>query len=214
MIEGVIFDMDGVIVDSEEFIAKAAIRMFAEKGINVKEKDFLPFVGTGEDRYIGGVAEKYGVKLNILEAKARTYAIYTDVIIGKLDPLNGVFDFLKTCRDKGLKLALATSADKVKADANLKEIALKSSTFDAIVTGSDIEHKKPAPDIFLKAAKLLGLNPQNCLVVEDAVTGVQAAKSAGCRCLGLTSSFSPEDLKAADWIATDLADAPQECIHW
>src|SRR5712691_4107288 len=76
----VIFDMDGVLVDSESLINAAAIAMFREKGLVVQPEDFLPFVGAGEDRYIGGVAEKYGFPLDLSVAKRRTYEIYLDLV--------------------------------------------------------------------------------------------------------------------------------------
>jgi len=81
-------------------------------------------------------------------------------------------------------------------------------------TGEDVTHKKPAPDIFLEAARRLGLDPTLCLVIEDAVSGVTAAKSAGSRCLGLTTSFSVEQLAAAgvDWTAATLAEAPEDVL--
>ena len=207
MIKGIIFDMDGVLVDSEEFICKAACKMFEEKGSKVKPEDFLDFVGTGEDRYIGGVAEKYGIDLDIKEAKKRTYDIYLDIIIGNLQPLEGVRDFIDMCKSKNLKLAVASSADKRKVDGNLKEIGLPQSEFEAVICGEDVEHKKPSPDIFLLAAKKIGLSATECLVVEDAVSGVAAAKKAGAMCLGLTSSFSAQQLSEADMTAKNLADA-------
>jgi len=83
-LRGVIFDMDGVLVDSEKFICRAAIAMFAEHGLEVRPEDFRPFVGAGENRYIGGVAEKYGLHLNLPEAKERTYRFYEEFTRGKL----------------------------------------------------------------------------------------------------------------------------------
>jgi beta-phosphoglucomutase len=76
MIKGVLFDMDGVLADSEQFISDAAIMMFRELGVSVSPEDFIPFVGTGENSYIGGVAELYGIKIDIEQAKKRTYQIY------------------------------------------------------------------------------------------------------------------------------------------
>ncbi|MFW5841279.1 MAG: HAD hydrolase-like protein, partial [Planctomycetota bacterium] len=122
---GVIFDMDGVLCDSEEFICKAAIMMFQQNhGINPAAADFLPFVGAGENRYLGGVAEKHGVRLDLETDKARTYEIYLEIIKGQLPPLPGVLDFISTCRDRGLKLAVATSADEVKMRGNLEQIGI------------------------------------------------------------------------------------------
>jgi HAD superfamily hydrolase (TIGR01509 family) len=207
-LQGVIFDMDGVLVDSEPFIKEAGVRLFGEKGFVVQPDDFTPFVGTGEDRLLGGVAEKYGVPFDARRDKARTYAIYLELIRGRLQPLPGVFSFLKECRECHLKVAVASSADAVKVEGNLHEIGLPPETFDALVNGSQVERKKPAPDIFLTAAHRLGLAPAACLVIEDAVAGVAAAKAAGARCLALTTSFPANRLGAADWIVADLAHAP------
>lgn len=213
MKKGIIFDMDGVLCDSEPFICKAAIKMFAERGITAKEEDFIPFVGAGENRYVGGVAEKYGLNADIEEIKARTYAIYCEIIKGELKPMNGVYDFVKNCRAKGIKLAVASSADLVKVKANLAEIGLPFESFDTVINGLDIEHKKPAPDIFLLAAKQLGLEPKDCLVVEDAVNGVEAAKNAGMTALGILSSFTKEELHEADFHAKDLSCVPPEALE-
>lgn len=212
----VIFDMDGVLLNSEPFIARAARRMFAEKGLAVKESDFRPFIGAGEDRFIGGVAEKYGFILDPARDKARTYQLYLEIIRGQLRPLPGVAPFLAACRESGRRIALASSADQVKVNGNLREIGLDRDSFDAVVTGEDVARKKPDPEIFLLAAKRLGCPPAETLVVEDAVNGVTAARAAGARCLGLTTSFNREQLAAAgaDWCAADLAGAPAACLDW
>ena len=214
MIRGILFDMDGVLVDSEEYICKAAVLMFERHGLTVKPEDFIPFVGKGENVYIGGVAEKYNFPVNIEEVKAQTYSIYEEIVKEKLKALPGVFEFIKRAKNRHLKLAVATSADEVKMNVNLSNIGLSSATFDATVNGLEVERKKPFPDIFILAAQKLGLKPEQCLVVEDAVSGVEAAKAAGCKCLGLTTSFSKEELKLADWISNTLADAPSECLEW
>jgi HAD superfamily hydrolase (TIGR01509 family) len=158
------------------------------------------------------VAEKYGLPFDARRDKARTYAIYLELIRGRLRPLPGVFSFLDSCRARHLKTAVASSADAVKVEGNLHEIGLPPDTFDVVVNGSQVERKKPAPDIFLTAAKRLDLAPVACLVVEDAVAGVAAAKAAGSRCLALTTSFPAERLTAADWIVADLAHAPPDIL--
>ena len=206
--------MDGVLVDSEEYIAKAAVEMFHREGVEVKEEDFIPFVGSGEDRYLGGVAEKYSFTIDINTAKVKTYKIYGELVEGKLSPLAGVLSFIEMAKSKGLKLAVATSADRIKMDINLNNIGISEDTFDATVNGMEVERKKPFPDIFKLAAKKIGLQPEECLVVEDAVSGVEAAKSAGAKCLGLMTSFTSEELAKADWISNTLADAPEECLEW
>lgn len=214
MIKGVLFDMDGVLVDSEEFICRAAIAMFRENGIDVKPEDFLPFVGMGENKYLGGVALKYWMNADIEEIKARTYNIYGEITKGKLHPLPGAVDFVKSCRKRGFKLALATSADRFKMEVNLREIGLSESSFDTTVNGLEVDRKKPFPDIYLEAAARLGLRPEECLVVEDAVSGVRSGKAAGCKCLALTTSFKAEELIEADWICDTLAEVPEEALRW
>ena len=211
---GVIFDMDGVLVDSEAFICQAACMMFAEHGLTVKPEDFLPFVGTGENRYIGGVAEKYNFPINIQRDKKRTYDIYLEIIKGRLKPLSGVHEFIAACRKSGKKIAVASSADLRKVNGNLMEINLPSETFDAVITAEDVIHKKPDPEIFILAAKKLNLDAKDCLVIEDAVSGVTAAKRAGAKCLALTTSFTENDLSQADWFAKTLADAPPQVLAW
>ncbi len=213
-LQAVLFDMDGVLLDSERFICRAGIMMFSEKGLETKPEDFLAFTGMGENRYLGGVAEKYGFPFELEKDKARTYEIYEEIVKGKLEPLPGVIDFIKACRDRNLKIAVATSADRIKMLINLREIGLDASAFDTTVNGLEIEHKKPAPDIFLKAASKLGVEPEHCLVVEDAVSGVEAGKAAGSKVLGLTTTFSREDLQQADWIAADLSYAGMEVLEW
>ena len=210
-IRGIIFDMDGVLCDSEPYICEAACRMFSQvHDVEVQPEDFIPFVGTGENRYIGGVAEKYGVALNMPADKNAVYDIYLDLIKGRLDPLPGAVEFVRSCREQGLKRAVATSADRIKMDGNLSQIGIPPEAFDDCVTGSDVERKKPDPEVFLVAAQRLGLPPEACIVVEDATNGVIAAKAAGCGCLGLTTSFTADELRqaGADWIASDLSDVP------
>ena len=210
-LQGVIFDMDGVLCDSEPFICEAACRMLAERhGRQVRPEDFIPFVGAGEDRYLGGVAEKYGVRLDLQSDKKRTYDIYLEIIRGRLGPLPGAQEFIAACRGRGLKLAVATSADRVKLDGNLVQIGLPAKLFDVCLTGSEVQHKKPHPEIFLTAAEQLGLPPQRCLVVEDAPNGIRAGKAAGSPCLGLATSFPEADLlqAGADFIAPNLAHVP------
>jgi len=206
--------MDGVLVLSEPFIAAAAIQMFAEKGFTVRPEEFRPFIGAGEDRFIGGVAEARGIPIEPERDKARTYAIYLERIRGRLQPLPGVREFVESCKGHGLLLAVASGSDTIKVEANLREIGLARSDFSAIVTGSEVAQKKPAPDIFLEACARLHLDPASCLVIEDAVNGVRAAKAAGARCLAITTSFAAEDLAEADWIAADLAHVPPRALAW
>ncbi len=212
--KGVLFDMDGVLVDSEQYIREAAMKMFKENGIDVNAEDFKPFVGQGENKYIGGVAGKYGFNADIEKIKARTYDIYEQIAKDKLTLLPGVKKFIGKCKKYNFKIAVATSADEVKLNINLRETGLQKETFDATVNGLEVEHKKPHPEIYLKAANLLGLDPSECLVVEDAVSGIEAGKKAGARVLALQTSFSKKELQQADWICEDLSNVPDEALNW
>lgn len=205
-IRAVIFDMDGVLVDSEPLINAAAIAMFMEKGWIVQPDDFLPFVGAGEDRYIGGVAEHYGFPLDLPAAKHRTYEIYLDLVPSRLEAFPGALELVHACRKAGLLIAVASSADLIKVRANLEAIGLPLRFWDAVVTGEDVQNKKPSPDIFLVAAGKLGVNPPESVVVEDAVNGVQAARAAAMRCVAVATTFPPDRLWAADAVRNQIAD--------
>jgi HAD superfamily hydrolase (TIGR01509 family) len=195
-IEAIIFDMDGVLTDSEPVITKAATLALAEFGVMASEADFHPFTGTGEDRFIGGVAELHGVPYR-LEMKKRTYEIYLDIVDAEIGIYPGIPEMLAILSGMGIRLAVASSADAVKVKANLKAAGIGLNLFAAVCSGEDVVHKKPAPDIFLLAAEKLGVLPEKCLVVEDAVTGVKAACAAGMRCVGISTSFPAETLLAA-----------------
>jgi beta-phosphoglucomutase len=205
-IQAVIFDMDGVLTDSEPLICEAAVAMFQEKGWRVLPADFQPFIGTGENRYLGGVAEKYGFQLDLPSAKQRTYEIYLKLVPTRLKSFPGAIELVERCRQNGLKTALASSADPIKIQANLRHIGLPYDDWQAVVSGEEVVHKKPAPDLFLVAAKKLALPPRQCVVVEDAVNGIQAAKAAGMRCLAVAHTFPVAQLGAADVVCQGTAE--------
>ena len=205
--KAILFDVDGVLVDSEPFIAEAASCMFAELyGTAVDPSEFEAYIGTGEANYLGRVAEAHNLHIDIDRAKKRTYELYFEVIRGRMREVPGAVQLVRGLRDAGIRSATATSADRVKLDANLKAIGLKEDDFDSLVCGNDVGRKKPFPDIYLEAARRLGLAAQDCLVIEDAPEGVLAAKAAGCRCVGLSTTFAASRLMeaGADHILLDL----------
>ncbi|HAE22390.1 MAG TPA: HAD family phosphatase [Spirochaetaceae bacterium] len=196
--KAILFDVDGVLALSEPFIAEAGALMFRELyGVDVAPAEFSPFVGTGEARYLGGVAEARGIAIDLPEAKKRTYELYFDCIRGRMEAVPGALALVRSLRAAGVKAATATSADRVKLDANLAAIGLQEADFDALVCGNDVQRKKPAPDIYLEAARRLGADPKDCLVIEDAPEGLKAGAAAGCRCIGLSTTFSAELLLEA-----------------
>ena len=203
----ILFDMDGVLVDSEPVINAAAIAGLAEFGVQAVPDDFLPFVGAGEDRYIGGVAEKYGHPYQIA-MKDRVYQIYLDLVEAQIKIFPGVRELLTDLASDGYPMALASSADRIKIDANLKAAGISPDSFGAIISGEDVIHKKPAPDIYLTAAKAIGADPANCVVIEDALNGIQAAAAAGMKCIAVATSFTPAELNAtsADCVAGSIGE--------
>jgi beta-phosphoglucomutase len=213
MIRAILFDMDGVLLDSEVFICQAAIAYLAECGITAEPEDFIPFVGAGENRYIGEVARRHGLEIEDIDrAKERTYALYAELVRGKLTPLPGVRDFITEARRMGMKTAVATSADYTKLAVNLQEIGMDHGEFDVLVNGLDVERRKPFPDIYLLAAQSLSVPPHECIVFEDAPNGVQAAKAAGCACAAVTTSFPEKVLYAAgaDRVFSDFTQISSE----
>jgi len=198
--------MDGVLVNSEPLINAAAIAMFKEKGLVVQPDDFLPFVGAGEDRYIGGVAEKYHFPLEVPQAKKRTYEIYLDLVPTQLDAFPGVHALVETCRQAGLLVAVASGTDRIKAIASLQKIGLPEDAWDTVVTGEQVKHNKPAPDIFLITAQKLGISPAACVVLEDSVNGIRAARVAGMRCIAVAHTFPADRLQEADVVRDKISN--------
>ncbi len=204
--KGYLFDMDGVLVLSTPTLMKAVQMVLAPFGAQPKAEDFVPYFGAGEDKFISGVAEKYGVSYTqkMKEDVLKTY--YRLIETAGLKVHDGAKEVLLALRKRGARIALASSADREKVQANLKAGGIRKSDFDAIVTGEDVARKKPAPDIFVKAAEALGLAPSECLVIEDAPSGVQAAKKAGAKCAAYVGSFSKESLQqeAPDYVIESL----------
>ena len=205
-LRAVIFDMDGVLTDSEPLICEAAMAMFREQGVTAQPGDFRPFIGTGEDRYIGGVAARYGHALDLPAAKRRTYEFYLQMVHGRLKAFPGAVDFVRHCRAAGLRTAVASSADWIKVEANLNAIGLVPPEWDAVITAERVERKKPAPDIFLAAAGALKLPPAACVVIEDAVNGIEAALAAGIRCIAVAQTFPAAQLARAALVRPAIAD--------
>jgi beta-phosphoglucomutase len=189
----ILFDMDGVLVDTEPVINKAAIIGLKEFGVTAQPDDFTPFIGRGEIKYIGGVAEKYGVNY-ISEMKDRVYEIYFHILDQMITPDESILTCLSTLKQEQFPLVLASSADRAKIIGTLKAALIPQATFKVILGAEDVVHKKPAPDIYLKAAEKINHAPKSCVVIEDALNGIQAAKNADMKCIAYTSTFSREIL--------------------
>lgn len=206
MIRTVIYDMDGTLVDSEGAIALAGKEALVDWGIECKLPDFKPFTGMGDDKFIGGVAEKYGVPYTTA-MKLRAYEIYME----KADERVTVYPWSKRLigffAARGLKCAVASASDRVKVLRNIRCIGVDADCFDAVITASEVTRQKPDPEIFLKALAAVGGKASETLVFEDSLMGVRAAKTAGMKCIATTTSYSAPELYAsgADSVLPELA---------
>ena len=192
-IKAVLFDIDGVLIDSEPVIARESVAVFKKFGIDVDTSLYGPYIGAGDKTFIDGIAEYYNHPLDFEKTNAALYEAYEKAIVEE-GPMAGVTDLFSSLKLAGIKIALASSAPMFKIRMNLKAIKEEESFFDAIISGDDITRNKPNSEIYLKAAKALNENIEDCLVVEDSLNGVIAGYNAGAAVLGITSSFKPNDL--------------------
>lgn len=204
----VIFDMDGVLVDSEKTFKRACSEALHQWGVYPEPEEFKPFTGMGDILYIGGVSAKHGVDY-VPEMTDVSYSLYEKYAPKTLKVLPWSRPVIEALKQEGIPMCVASSAGRFKVEINLGCVEVGVSPFKALITGSDVEKKKPAPDIFLAAAKAAGEKPENCLVFEDAVSGVQAAKAAGMRACAVTTSFDRNTLTeaGANYVCDDLRDA-------
>lgn len=204
---GILFDCDGVLVDSEPALAQIAALALQDFGAAASPDDFKPYIGMGEDMYLGEVSAKYDVVFSAA-IKDHVYEKYKELASQFVRPFEGTRELLLRLKASGFRMAVASSADMIKVSTNLGLLDMPEGFFDAVITGSDIERKKPFPDIYLLAASRCGLKPSRCYVVEDAVSGIQAGKAAGMTCIGFTSAHTHEELLSAgaDIIIDDIRD--------
>lgn len=191
--KAILFDMDGVLIESEYLMRATAIQALAEYGVQAQHEDFFEFTGMGEDRFIGGVAEKHGVTYTTA-MKELAYDYFGQRVKEEAHVPEGVKEMLQVLHDKGLVLAVCSAADLRKVRYNLMAIGVDENIFSALVTGSDVARKKPFPDIYLEGARRIGMDPKDCLVVEDALSGIQAAHAAGMDAVAVPTSFTKEVL--------------------
>ena len=190
--KAVIFDMDGVIFDTEKVYLDIWIEVFEKYGYKMTKELYVNVMGTGRKNVIKTFLENFGDDLPIEKMYEEKDNQLFYIIENQGIPLKeGVKELFSMLKEKDYKIALATSAKKERVEKQIKDKWLKES-FDAIVCGDDVEKGKPSPDIFLKAAKEIDVEPENCFVVEDSPAGIKAAFSGGMK------GIHVEDLKVAD----------------
>ncbi len=207
---GLIFDVDGVIADTEAVNARASIKVFADLfGIEgVVRKDFEAGLGRGAEEYVKAAAKIHGLELTeeqIQKATQMRQEYFLKVLREEpLPPFPGVLELMdKAMKRKDFHLAIATSGTLEKSRAVLEAAKVPYQKM-VYINGDYVKNKKPDPELFLFAAEHIGIAPANCVVIEDAPNGVQAAKAAGAKCIAVTNSTIAENLSVADLICDSL----------
>jgi beta-phosphoglucomutase family hydrolase len=204
MIKAVIFDMDGVISDTEHLHVQAGNQSLKAFNITISKEEADSYSGMPDRSLFRLIAEKHGLNTNIDEIIKKKDNILIELIVKHLKAVDGSIELIKRVKDNKLKLAVASSTRDETIDLILRKLDVKSF-FDVIFSGNRLDKPKPYPDVFLLTAKKLDIKPEECLVIEDTKNGVQAAKSAGMKCIGLRNKNSGnQDLSAADLIVDDL----------
>jgi beta-phosphoglucomutase family hydrolase len=196
--KGVIFDMDGTLIESTEADYLAWKQLFADYQKPLSYEDYFPLLGAKS-----AVVVQSRLLLNEEQTKialAKKMKYFTEIISQNgIQPVPFAIKLLQQLQQYDLKIALATSSRRKKMKMVLKLTGLLPY-FEAIVTGEEVSRSKPAPDIFLMAAQKLDLQPDQCLVIEDAINGIKAAKNAGMKCIAITTTHTAEMLQEADLI--------------
>lgn len=202
-LEAVIWDLDGVIADTGSYHFRAWQQVFSKRGVSFTEEDFRYRFGQRNDEIIRG-ALGANIAPGELEIIAREKEeTLRRLIAGNVKPLPGAIELIRSLRQNGLKVAIASSGPPENIQLMLRELGIEDC-FQAIVSGREVAESKPSPQIFLRAARKLGVPPGNSVVMEDAVAGVAGAKRAGMKCVAVTSSHPGDSLKEADLIVATL----------
>jgi beta-phosphoglucomutase family hydrolase len=207
MISAVIFDLDGVLIDSEPLHCMADNQLLKDLGIETPAKYFDRFTGWTDSAMWEAIKDDYLISKSIDELKRLQVPIKLELLReGGFKAIPGTFDLLERIKKVHMPIAIASSSPRIFIEAVLEKIGIQQY-FTIIVSGEEVERSKPEPDIFLKAARLLNINPFECLVVEDSKSGAIAAKKAGMKCIGYQNINSGEqDLSQADYIVSDLKE--------
>lgn len=201
-----IFDMDGVLIDSEPLHVRSKREALFAAGITVPEQRFAHYTGRSDKVMIDDLAAEHGLSPEQSERILRHKAEIYSSLEHELQPVPGALDFLYWAQDH-FRLALATSANHRNRVAHTEALGI-SALFETAVDSARFRHPKPSPEVFQIAVHDLGLKPAECWVIEDATNGVVAAKAAACTAVGLTTSFSAAALRdaGADFVIEHFAE--------
>ncbi len=210
MIQAVLFDLDGVLVSTDEYHYRSWVRISAEEGFDFFDQEFNhKFRGVGRMECIEIITKASGrpytaVQKRELADRKNRYFVESLEAVTPSELLPGALNALEELRKRGIRTAVASNSRNAKPIIERVQIG---HLIDTVVDGHEIENSKPDPEVFLLAAKNVGVSPDHCLVVEDAVAGIEAARRAGMKALGIGT---PERLPNADIVVPDLASIPVE----
>jgi HAD superfamily hydrolase (TIGR01509 family) len=208
---GVLWDMDGVLVDSGEFHFQAWSQALPEFGFQITRQFFLDTFGMNNAgilvRLLGHPPEP-GLLNDISDRKEE---LFRRAVQGCAQPLPGVRDWLERLQAAGFRQAIASSAPQANIDALVDELGIRAY-FAAAVSGAALLGK-PDPALFLQAARTLEVAPERCIVVEDAVAGIEAARRAGMKCIAVTTTNPAQALQAADIVVERLDALPSDTFE-
>ncbi len=208
MLRAIIFDMDGVIIDSEPAQVEAERQLFLSYSVVPTQEDWAYFVGRTTEDVMAYMAQKHGIKASPEVLVRERDALYAGKLRDSV-PLMPGFRELASHLSPKYRLALVSSSLRAEVEFELKRFKIRE-LFSAVVTGDDVTHGKPHPEPYARAISMLGLSPGECAVIEDAVNGISSAKEAGALAIGLTGSFPEERLaRVADAVAGELSEIPR-----
>lgn len=200
MTKAIIFDMDGVLVDSEPFHVEIEKRQFELNHLSISEEEHHQYMGVATDVMWREIAKRHALSLpvEVLIEQNKTESISYFTEIKEIPVMPGLIDLLEKLTSKNFPIAVASSSFPEIIELILERTGLHKH-FQVIVSSQEAGKSKPEPDVFLLAAKRLGINPKDCLVIEDSANGIKAAKAAGMRCIAFEGSgANPENQKEAD----------------
>ena len=206
--------MDGVIIDSEPLHFESDRMVMREFGVELTDEELNRYVGVANPQMWAELKDKYNINLTIDELLERQHANKLKLLKEiQLDTISGIDELILDLQKKGIAIALASSSSREFIELVLEKLGI-TECFQVIVSGDEVEKGKPEPDIFLKAAELLKVAPENCIVLEDAEHGVNAAKKAGMKCIGFINPNSGnQDLSKADKVVSTLVGLEYESLY-
>ncbi|MDB5178835.1 MAG: HAD-superfamily hydrolase, subfamily variant 3 [Patescibacteria group bacterium] len=206
-IKAVIYDVDGTMVDSEPLHVKAWDESLRRQGAGLgqlSESFRATMAGKKPIAIATGMVEELGLPISAEVLLQDKSTIFMSLVRTSLKGMPGVVESIKRFHESGLILAIGTSLDRRYLDIVLSTLKV-DGFFKVIVTGNEIKHGKPHPETYQTVARRLGLNPQECVVLEDAKSGIQSAKAAGCYCLAIKNPNAlPQDTSEADKVLPTL----------